>query len=1101
MKKLSLLVLFVFLVLALSPIMPNPVSKANAAKTPPVQQPTMTNGSSSVALNWTAGWDLFGTTFRAFPSSRIVYSLSSNRTVVEIQFVLNGTNLPNTSHSVGLTHFWPSTPSCFSSFGTITGGTGSSGSSANLGQLPADPGSCAAQTKQGITRIVSGFELGILSLDTNGSGFLNVTISNVPLGTFQIEFFFRQGVPNLSIGCGGVPDPCPVLLQSPGPTFGAAGSTVFISTVTATSILAVGPPLNVPIGIALSKDGQQLFLTDYGASAVFAIPSTGGTPKLLASGGPLVGTRGMAISPDGNTLYVAGFGTDTIVSLPSAGGTPTVIASGAPFSNPHGIAVSPDGSTLYIADNVVGAVFSLPAVGGTATTLASGTPFGTGFAGPNDLKVSPDGSTLFINSGPAGIFTLPAKGGTPTLIGTFPGLSQAFGVTLSSDGKKLYFLASDPAFSNIPPQILVMSAGGGKAIPLLSGPPMVHGGFMTISHDDQVLYLADTGGLSNIPSEPGRVLSLTLPTTCCRPPSGLVSWWPGEGNANDIVGSNSGNLVNGATFAPGVVGQAFSFNGVNQSLDLGNSPSLQVSHGDFTVDAWVEFNAITGDMSILDKMANRVVDNQDGWRVLKQLDNRFWFCFGGGSLGNGCGGGPPDIVTSVTTASAGVWYDVAAVKASGSISLYVDGNLEGTANLGPFTDTNSTDLLIGATATNGCAGCPNPPVAGLTAFLNGLVDEPEIYNRALTSSEIQTVFHAGSFGKCNCKNQVNSEWNANTGQFPDAASPAWKLVNTATPLNPVLSAGKLVINTTDPVSNMYYVQSANISFPSHTVIEARLRLVSGTTLNPARAPADIGFFTAPFVGNVFFIGQGEVFLLSGDLTRGQTATVDTQSVFHNYTIIIDNGTKIQVLQDNVPILSGSTFTSTNQPSTPEILFGEASTAAAGTSEWEFVRHNAGPSVCRCIPSPQGLVSWWPADGNANDVIGNHNGLLVNGATFGPGEVHQAFSLNGVNQFVNVTNDPAWNFGSNPFTIDLWAKYNQSPDGGVGDTLLAHDALPGSAPKWFFGFNYGASSLSFEINGPASGRIVDVTYPWSPVTGQSYHIAVTRNGNAYALFID
>src|SRR2546425_2216462 len=303
MKKLSLFLLFVFLLLALSPSMPNPVSKANSAKTPPVQQPTMANGSSSIALNWTAGWDLFSTTFRGSPSSRIVYSLSSNRTVVEIQFVLNGTNLPNTSHSVGLTHFWPSTPSCFSSFGTITGGTVSSGSSANLGQLLADPGSCAAQTKQGITRIVSGFELGILSLDANGSGFLNVTISNVPLGTFQIEFFFRQGVPNLSIGCGGVPDPCPVLLQSPGPTFGVAGSTVFISTVTATSILAVGPPLNVPVGIALSKDGQQLFLTDYGASAVFAVPSTGGRSKAVAIVWARPDIRGMSRAPHRRPLH------------------------------------------------------------------------------------------------------------------------------------------------------------------------------------------------------------------------------------------------------------------------------------------------------------------------------------------------------------------------------------------------------------------------------------------------------------------------------------------------------------------------------------------------------------------------------------------------------------------------------------------------------------------------------------------------------------------------------------------------------------------------------------------------------------------------------
>jgi hypothetical protein len=44
--------------------------------------------------------------------------------------------------------------------------------------------------------------------------------------------------------------------------------------------------------------------------------------------------------------------------------------------------------------------------------------------------------------------------------------------------------------------------------------------------------------------------------TCVQPPSGLVSWWPGDGNAEDIVDGNDGVLQNGATFADGKVGQA-----------------------------------------------------------------------------------------------------------------------------------------------------------------------------------------------------------------------------------------------------------------------------------------------------------------------------------------------------------------------------------------------------------------------------------------------------------------------------------------------------------------------------------------------------------------
>src|SRR5262249_27072353 len=41
------------------------------------------------------------------------------------------------------------------------------------------------------------------------------------------------------------------------------------------------------------------------------------------------------------------------------------------------------------------------------------------------------------------------------------------------------------------------------------------------------------------------------------PVSGLVSAWQAEGNAADAVDGNTGTLQNGATFAPGRVGQAF----------------------------------------------------------------------------------------------------------------------------------------------------------------------------------------------------------------------------------------------------------------------------------------------------------------------------------------------------------------------------------------------------------------------------------------------------------------------------------------------------------------------------------------------------------------
>src|SRR5262245_15128018 len=82
---------------------------------------------------------------------------------------------------------------------------------------------------------------------------------------------------------------------------------------------------------------------------------------------------------------------------------------------------------------------------------------------------------------------------------------------------------------------------------------------------------------------------------CAPPPSGLVAWYPGDGNANDIVGGNNGTLQNGAAFAPGKVGQAFSLDG-SGAIVTTDSPNLLPGTGSFTLDAWVRTTSTAAQM-------------------------------------------------------------------------------------------------------------------------------------------------------------------------------------------------------------------------------------------------------------------------------------------------------------------------------------------------------------------------------------------------------------------------------------------------------------------------------------------------------------------------
>jgi hypothetical protein len=227
---------------------------------------------------------------------------------------------------------------------------------------------------------------------------------------------------------------------------------------------------------------------------------------------------------------------------------------------------------------------------------------------------------------------------------------------------------------------------------------------------------------------------LAIPGAAHATPSGLVSWWQGESNANDSADSNNGTMIGNVTFASGQVGQAFSLDG-SSYVDFGNAANLQVSSGDFTTVAWVNFDSLGTpcgpnpgcDMSIVDKMGFISAPNDDGWRLAKQADSHFWFCFGGGAGINGCTGGPPRTVRSTTAVTPGVWYHVAAVKNASTISLYVNGMLEASTALASFSDTNTANLRLGSYVAEG-------------AFLDGLVDEVQLYNRALSDTEIHELF-------------------------------------------------------------------------------------------------------------------------------------------------------------------------------------------------------------------------------------------------------------------------------------------------------------------------------------------------------------------------
>lgn len=76
------------------------------------------------------------------------------------------------------------------------------------------------------------------------------------------------------------------------------------------------------------------------------------------------------------------------------------------------------------------------------------------------------------------------------------------------------------------------------------------------------------------------------------------------------------------------------------------------------------------------------------------------------------------------------------------------------------------------------------------------------------------------------------------------------------------------------------------------------------------------------------------------------------------------------------------------------------------------------------PLWDGLLAYYTADNTPNDALGNYNGTLVNGATYGTGIINQGFSLDGVNDYVDL-GDILDNDGTQPWSVSCWVKLNST----------------------------------------------------------------------------
>ena len=228
---------------------------------------------------------------------------------------------------------------------------------------------------------------------------------------------------------------------------------------------------------------------------------------------------------------------------------------------------------------------------------------------------------------------------------------------------------------------------------------------------------------------------------CVQPPSGMVGWWAGDSSALDISGwSNHGTPQNGALYGPGMVLNGFALDGTNDHVRVNHHPSLNMGIGDFSIDAWVTYDQLSGKESpIVSK-----------WRGKRG----YYFFIIDGTLGLVLGNSGGYSIYTGGSVPVGVPTFVAVTverNAPTGVQFYVNGSTfpGGDPTVRSSTLNNGRPVYLGKSDYSAFGGA-------VAAHFDGTLDEVEIFRRALAPAELLSIFNARESGKC--KDTIQVPW-------------------------------------------------------------------------------------------------------------------------------------------------------------------------------------------------------------------------------------------------------------------------------------------------------------------------------------------------------
>ena len=347
----------------------------------------------------------------------------------------------------------------------------------------------------------------------------------------------------------------------------------------------------------------------------------------------------------------------------------------------------------------------------------------------------------------------------------------------------------------------------------------------------------------------------------------LVSWWGLDVDYTDSHGSNDGTN-SGSTLTNSVYGDnapqiprildvaqpkqavqladgSTSFDGTNDSINLGNDSSLQLGDEDTTYALWIK----TSDVG------NYIIAKRDGSNGAQSV-----FLDGAGKLQFLAGMTGQDV--STTALNDNVWHHIAVVydKSATSVFYYLDGSLDGSdTSVTAGSHDDNSDLYLGQREAD-------------ANYLEADIANVGIWSGTLTQTQVQELmFSSYSTMSADLKTNLVSWYDLGDTSLGSNLVTSWANRG-AVPYETFTSSGANITNAINTTTSAQTHAEVNLTVGKLYKIVVDLTLDSGT---------------APFVGFQDAVG-GSAGSVEAQLLSAGENTITTVAVANDNFLMINN---------------------------------------------------------------------------------------------------------------------------------------------------------------------------------------------------------------------